>query len=222
MDSRSKRSDRSRAFHSVFPTCEPTSTPASTSSSRAAVLGSTPAFRSAMKISASSRDFPRRSSGEISSAVCRRTRFGAGGWNSSRVSPGGARHRRPLPTPRWQPRTASSDNSSFRTCSAASRRSLRFAPASRGSGLDAGSARAPQRAIVRRCPTPLPSTARTILGRCSQRWTPHCAAPERDSTQRLESQPQSHHRREAAASERRPRWTDGAPCESRESVMRRE
>ncbi len=97
-----------------------------------------------------------------------------------------------------------------------------LAPAARGFGLDPGSARAPQRAIVRRCRTPLPST-RTIL-RSVLRALDAPIAPRRNVIRPSDSNHNPSHTmaRPAAASKRRPRWTDRAPSKSRETIMRRE
>ena len=124
------------------------------------------------------------------------------------------------PTPRWRPRTASSDSSSFRTCSPPSRRSLRFAPSPRSSGLDAVSARAPPRATVRRRRTPIPCGEDDLAQRCPTSHA-HCAAVDRDSTHRLESPPRSHHPAAPTASKPRPTWTEAAPEPDPPQRMRR-
>ena len=131
---------------------------------------------------------------------------------------GGGARRQP---PRWRPRTASSDNSAFRTCSPPSRRSLRSPP------LRGASAWTPAPRVLRN--GQLSDDAALHFpprrGRCaagaSGAGRSHYAAPERDSTQRLESQPSHTLACGTATAKRRFRWTDRAHRKSRKTIMRR-
>ena len=87
-----------------------------------------------------------------------------------------------------------------------------LAPASRGFGLDAGSARAPQRAIVRRCRTPLPSRGEDDLGLCCTLIPPHRSV--------IRPQDSNHNPNHTAAVAPRPRkapvcWIDRPPQQER-------
>ncbi len=97
-----------------------------------------------------------------------------------------------------------------------------LAPAARGFGLDAGSAHAPQRAIVRRCRTPLTPTTKTISVP-SALSAARPIVPRRPVIRSTSSNHNPNHTiaRGADASERRHRWADRVPSKSRETIIRR-
>ncbi len=129
---------------------------------------------------------------------------------------GGGARRQP---PRWRSRTASSDNSAFRTCSPPSRRSLRSPPLLGASAWTPAPRALRNRQLSDDAALHFPLRRGRCSGRCSERWTPpitprRCVIRPNDSNHN----PSHTIARGADASERRPRWTDRGPRKSRETI----